>query len=174
MVYLEYELAVAGSQTREAPTNRTICTTCKRPAPVSSTNVLGAHGPSGLRCPATGTTPTSIYEPASRPPAGSEPGDSERATYVFDRSRTIQRETADGRQESWTFPLEMTWAVPPWELRGITQHEYERRLREAARLVADQERAWSRERNARGGYSSGTGSSVHAVSGGLPGLGRRH
>lgn len=68
----------------------------------------------------------------------------------------------------------MMWAVPLWELRRITQHEYERRLREAARLVADTERAWSRQRNARGGYSSGTGSSIRTVSGGLPGLGRRH
>jgi hypothetical protein len=68
----------------------------------------------------------------------------------------------------------MTWAIPPWELRGITRLEYERQLREAARLVADEERAWSRQRNARGGYPSGSGSSIHTVSGGLPGLGRRH
>lgn len=40
----------------------------------------------------------STYEPASRPPAGSEPNESERATYVYARNRTIQRETADGRQ----------------------------------------------------------------------------
>lgn len=172
--YPAYEWAVADSQTREAPTNRTICTTCERPAPVSSTNVLGAHGPSGRRCPATGTTPTSTYAPASRPPAGSEANELERPTYLFDRKRTVQRQAANGRQEPWTFSVEMTWTVPPWELRGITRPEYERQLREAARLVADEERAWSRQRNARGGYPGGSGSSIHTVSGGLPGLGRRH
>lgn len=172
-IILEYEWA-GHSRTREVLTNRTICTMCKLPAPVSSTNFISAHGPDGQGCPATGTVPSSTYAPTARPAAGGEPVEPPMATYSYDRPRTIQRETADGRRESWTFPETMVWTVPEWEMRGITRQEFERCLREAAQRRVAAEREASRRRNARGSYPSGHGSSINTVSGGLPGLGRRY
>ena len=105
--------------------------------------------------------------------AGSEPADDTRPRYAFDSTFTVLRENGAGQKERWTFPYQMKWTVPVWELHGLTRREYERRANELAQRRAAEEREWSRLRNARGGYPSGHGSSIHTVSGGLPGLGRR-
>lgn len=76
--------------------------------------------------------------------------------------------------ENMALPRRFWWEFPSldrksaWEVEGITKAGWLKRQQlEQARI--------NRERVARtsGGYPTGSGSSAHTVSGGLPGLGRK-
>lgn len=153
---------------------RTICPTCKHATHVGSGGRIGSHTDStGRRCPATNTTATATYEATSpTAPTTSPPSQEQHVGYLH--HLRVSRRADDGRIESWSVPYDWTFRTPIWELQGLTKAEYDAERRRVADEVEAARRAASRDWAAKhGGYGSGSGS-IHTVSGGLPGLGRRH